>query len=108
MIRSFDRKLPDGNCERDRILGMTARFGFRFLQSNLAKHLSILRDSGLVASHCEGTRVRCQVTNPRVFVALDAVRAATHAQLEAITLSFAAAAQTTVQELGAALEESTC
>jgi ArsR family transcriptional regulator len=89
------RNGPICSCEIEPMLRLT--------QSNVAKHLAILRDSGLVSSYRDGSRVMCQVTDPRVFVALDAIRAAAHAQLEAVTQAFAAVADPLEH-----LEESTC
>lgn len=94
------RNGPICSCEIEPVLGLT--------QSNIAKHLAILRDSGLVSSYRDGSRVMCQVPDPRVFVALDAVRAATHAQLEAATQAFAAAQTPADLDLLKALEESKC
>lgn len=90
------RNGPICSCEIEPLLGLT--------QSNVAKHLAVLRDSGLVSSYREGTRVMCQVTDARVFVALDAMRAANHALLAAATEAFAGDGQ----DLVAALQESRC
>ncbi len=60
-------------------------------QSNAAKHLAILRDSGLVSSYRDGTRVMCQVLDPQVFVVIDAMRAATEARLQAMSEAIRAA-----------------
>ena len=68
------------SCEIEPVLGIS--------QSSVAKHLAILRDSGLVSSYREGSRVMCQVTDARVFAAIDAIRAATQAHLAAVTQSF--------------------
>ena len=75
------RNGPICSCEIEPVLGIS--------QSSVAKHLAVLRDSGLVSSYREGSRVMCQVTDARVFAAIDAIRAATQAHLAAATQSFA-------------------
>ncbi len=69
------------SCEIEPVLGIS--------QSSIAKHLGVLRDSGLVSSYRDGSRVMCRVTDERVFVAIDAIRAANQARLAAVTQSFA-------------------
>jgi DNA-binding transcriptional ArsR family regulator len=76
------RNGPICSCEMEPVLGIS--------QSSIAKHLAVLRDSGLVSSYRDGARVMCQVTDPRVFVAIDAIRTAAQAHLVAATRSFAA------------------
>ncbi len=75
------RNGPICSCEIEPKLGLS--------QSNIAKHLAILRDSGLVSSYRDGSRVMCEVSDPRVFAAMDDIRAATQAHLAAATQSFA-------------------
>jgi len=75
------RNGPICSCEIEPKVGLS--------QSNIAKHLAILRDCGLVASYRDGSRVMCQVADPRVFAAIDAIRAAAQAHLAAATQSFA-------------------
>jgi DNA-binding transcriptional ArsR family regulator len=74
------RNGPICSCEIEPKLGLS--------QSNIAKHLAILRDCGLVSSYRDGSRVMCEVADPRVFVAIDAIRAAAQAHLAVATQSF--------------------
>jgi DNA-binding transcriptional ArsR family regulator len=85
------RSGPICSCEIEPKLGLG--------QSNVAKHLAILRDSGLVSSYRDGSRVMCEVTDPRVFAAIDAIRGATQAHLAAATQSFADTQPDLVSEL---------
>jgi DNA-binding transcriptional ArsR family regulator len=88
------RNGPICSCEIEPKLGLS--------QSNVAKHLAILRDSGLVSSNRDGSRVMCEVTDPRIFAAIDAIRAATQARLVAVTQSFADTEPEPVDELQSA------
>ena len=90
------RNGPVCSCEIEPKLGLS--------QSNIAKHLALLRDSGLVSSYRDGSRVMCEVTDPRVFTAIDAIRAATQARLVVVTQSFA----DTEPDLVDALHDSRC
>jgi DNA-binding transcriptional ArsR family regulator len=90
------RNGPICSCEIEPKLGLS--------QSNIAKHLAILRDSGLVSSYRDGSRVMCEVTDPRVFAAMDDIRAATQAHLAVATQSFA----DLQPELADALQDSKC
>jgi DNA-binding transcriptional ArsR family regulator len=76
------RNGPVCSCEIEPVLGIS--------QSSVAKHLAVLRDSGLVTSYRDGSRVMCRVADARVFVAIDAIRAVAQAHLAAVTQSFVA------------------
>lgn len=51
-------------------------------QANVSQHLAILRDSHLVATRRDSTRVMYRVTDSRVFDLLDMVAAIAHDQFD--------------------------
>ncbi len=51
-------------------------------QSNVSRHLAVLKSAGLVASRKEGLNVHYRVKDPRLFDLLDAVDAVLHAHIE--------------------------
>lgn len=51
-------------------------------QSNTSQHLSVLKQSGILESRREGTRVVYSVTSPQVFEVLEAVEAILQHQIK--------------------------
>ncbi len=51
-------------------------------QSNVSRHLAVLKSAGLVASRKEGLNVHYRVKDPRLFRLLDAVDAVLHTHLQ--------------------------
>ena len=51
-------------------------------QSNVSRHLAVLRSAGLVASRKEGLNVHYRVKDPRLFDLLDSVDAVLHTHLQ--------------------------
>ncbi len=90
------RNGPICSCEIEPKLGLT--------QSTAAKHLAILRESGLVSAYRDGSRVMCQVLDPQVFEVIDAMRRATELRLQAMSTAIRAALPETVD----ALHDSKC
>ena len=62
-------------CEMEPELGAS--------QANISQHLAVLRDSHLVATRREGTRMMYRVTDERVFRVLDLMGSIAHDQLNA-------------------------
>jgi DNA-binding transcriptional ArsR family regulator len=59
-------------------------------QANVSQHLAVLRDSHLVATRREGTRMMYRVTDERVFRVLDLMGSIAHNQLDAARQALAA------------------
>ena len=59
-------------------------------QANVSQHLAVLRDSHLVATRREGTRMMYGVTDERVFRVLDLMGSIAHDQLDAARQALAA------------------
>lgn len=51
-------------------------------QSNVSRHLAVLKSAGLVASRKEGLNVHYRVKDPRLFHLLDAMDAVLHTHLQ--------------------------
>jgi DNA-binding transcriptional ArsR family regulator len=59
-------------------------------QANVSQHLAVLRDSNLVMSRRDGTRMMYRVTDERVFQVLDLMGSIAHDQLDAACQALAA------------------
>jgi ArsR family transcriptional regulator len=59
-------------------------------QANVSQHLAVLRDSNLVATRREGTRMMYRVTDERAFQVLDLMGSIAHDQLNAARQALAA------------------
>ena len=59
-------------------------------QANISQHLAILRDSNLVTTRREGTRMMYRVTDERIFRVLDLMGSIAHNQLDAARQALAA------------------
>lgn len=67
------------SCEIEPKLGLR--------QPNIAQHLAVLRDSQMVRSYRDGSRVMYGVTDLRVFDVIDTVKSIMHGVLEETTQS---------------------
>jgi DNA-binding transcriptional ArsR family regulator len=59
---------------------LAGRLGLR--QSNTSKHLSLMKDHGLVNARKEGTNVYHSLSDPRIFEAINLLKAVQSDQLE--------------------------
>ena len=59
-------------------------------QANVSQHLAVLRDSNLVTTRRDGTRMMYRVTDERVFRVLDLMGSIAHNQLNAARQALAA------------------
>jgi ArsR family transcriptional regulator len=59
-------------------------------QANVSQHLAVLRDSNLVATRREGTRMMYRVTDERAFQVLDLMGSIAHDQLNTACQALAA------------------
>ena len=75
---------PICSCEIEPVLSLR--------QANVSQHLAILRDSHLVTSYRDGSRVMYAATDPRIFDILDVAKAVMYDQFEETTHALAVVA----------------
>ena len=84
-ILEMMRHSPICSCEIEPVLGLR--------QANVSQHLAILRDSHLVTSYRDGSRVMYAATDARLFEMLDTAKSIMYDQFEETTHALAVIAE---------------